>query len=280
MPADVSRRGESRRPWGRKLLPATGFTLVELLVVIGIIGLLLAILLPALAVARAEGRAATCLSNVRQVAAAVLMYANDSRGRPPPNIGTPTPGRWWSDDDRVGPYLRRVAGGRSVLSCPSDEDGGRSYAMNVWASSKIDSYMTAAVPARGTLWPLHHPQADRLMLVVEAWSTTSPTGVEWLAEPVAGYAGLTPGQRFGAGGGVGGLVNTKRYGLANCELPFHRHRTQAAAGGTLLKPLGRVAIAYGDGHAGLRSNTILADPATGLSSLDSLWSPLDESLNR
>src|SRR5713226_10255246 len=57
------------------------FTLVELLVVIGIIALLVAILLPALNQAREQARRVTCLSNVRQLTAAWLMYANEHKGR-------------------------------------------------------------------------------------------------------------------------------------------------------------------------------------------------------
>jgi len=57
-----------------------GFTLVELLVVIGIIALLVGILLPALTKARENAKRAKCLSNVRQLTAAWLNYANDNKG--------------------------------------------------------------------------------------------------------------------------------------------------------------------------------------------------------
>lgn len=57
-----------------------GFTLVELLVVIGIIALLIAILMPALSKARKQGQWAVCLSNMRQIGQGLLMYANENRG--------------------------------------------------------------------------------------------------------------------------------------------------------------------------------------------------------
>ena len=54
-----------------------GFTLVEILVVLGVIALLAAILLPAFATVRASGRSAVCGSNLKQIGAAVAMYIQD-----------------------------------------------------------------------------------------------------------------------------------------------------------------------------------------------------------
>jgi prepilin-type N-terminal cleavage/methylation domain-containing protein len=57
-----------------------GFTLIELLVVVAIIGVIVAILLPTLHKAREHAKRAVCLSNLRQLQAAWLMYAEDNNG--------------------------------------------------------------------------------------------------------------------------------------------------------------------------------------------------------
>jgi prepilin-type N-terminal cleavage/methylation domain-containing protein len=78
---------------------ALSFTLIELLVVVAIITVLIAILLPALNLAREQARTVICSGNLRQIGTAFHFYVDDNNGRLPPlNLeGCVGNAKWWTN---------------------------------------------------------------------------------------------------------------------------------------------------------------------------------------
>lgn len=247
-----------------------GFTLIELLVVIAIIAILAAILFPVFAKARDKARQATCLSNVKQLTLALLMYADDNDetlpvgylssgagpGQPVKNAlseeGFPMDTTW---PTAILSYVKST----KIFHCPNDKQGrvGYSYAGCDEPGGGAMMYYYSFDASSGQLGAIEDPVNTAMMLCQPVnplcntqfnWGPTDPTPYfrNFVDDTFPPYSGSIPNGRNG------NVFNNMVSWKSSTGIMTESSNFFWAPGGVLaLPPLHNGGSNYGfaDGHA-------------------------------
>lgn len=182
-----------------------GFTLVELMVVIGIIAILMAMLLPAVKRAREQAQLTYCQNNLRQIGLAIQMYANDNKDRFPDPSATGNytfrmrPGFKTPDDPGALPEVYGLAAVLHGISPKDDISGGLprpakylaadgdvwicpSQSPTMQAYGNTYSFSVNSNMSQTSIWRAKHPDT---LIVFDNFS--SKPGLSGFRGPFSGY---------------------------------------------------------------------------------------------
>jgi prepilin-type N-terminal cleavage/methylation domain-containing protein/prepilin-type processing-associated H-X9-DG protein len=289
-------------------LPRRAFTLVELLVVIGIIALLVGILLPALNRARVTALETQCASNIRQLVTSLNMYAAENKGKYPPGgyfrdvKDNTVRQNWWYDVDRIGRYLpnTKILGSEDnlglrravtpVMGCPSWPDNvQRSYAINAfavctWGLPAVQGgwapdpgfagwFPAAGECANGKQFGSNVRSASQMVLFADALPEFA-AGSEYYARAILNSWTQTPYQNWcNFPTPFAGMPGAPAVARARIAWSIHRLPKYGGKVGEIAH--GRANLGYVDGHVSMHAVEDVADQTKLKITGNSYWSTKD-----
>ncbi|QDV38101.1 DUF1559 domain-containing protein [Tautonia plasticadhaerens] len=164
-----------------------GFTLIELLVVIAIIGVLIALLLPAVQSAREAARRAQCTNNLKQIALASMNYESAFGSLPPGNLNAPDPEgglAWYTGVNSFAFILGFIEQG-AMLSAYNYDLSMRASANVTAAATNFNAYWCPSDPEAAELIPVndwYHGQALFPNFTQAARSYVANRGTFWMTD--------------------------------------------------------------------------------------------------
>lgn len=216
------------------------FTIVELLVVIGIMALLMSILLPAVTRSIEYANRVACASNFRQVGAGAAMYLNENRGAlpvAPRATASPSDAFWWQPDRiaeirvrAMGPYLQLSPSNLRILRCPADEQAiSREVAGKYPFTFVFNSNMGGdGVNAVKKIGQVRNPSEKIFMYEENGPTIDDGSGTLWNIH--------------------GGWASIGMLGLRHDRARRKQYPDNASAAYGITNPEGRANVLFADGH--------------------------------